>query len=671
MNDQATALQHRRLKAESPLSPEEMNLKAAEVRDGLSMIPEIVVEFMSTDKELSMDRLVGHPMAVGIQDEDEEWRMKRGTCVSLQYLGLFQGFAQYSAIIHPWIWFLTRRVDNRIFQNENVISIIRSVLGDSGFSGNLDIKVSEEYEEREYCVQYGETDYAFICRLMEEEGIYFFFDYSEDTEKMILADGASAHGPGPGGEDVVYAFEGSAEQEREDTIFRWLWAEAVTSGKVTLDDYDFTKARTDLKVSKSMPKGEHQHKNYEIYEYPGSHMDTDLGDKRAKVKMEAVAKEFKTWRGTTNLRTLSVGDTFKLNEHPRDDQNAEYMVTEAIFQYQIEPEEVVDPAAASAHEDDLEAPPGLLDFVKEHSDTFRCQFTAIPKTTQYRAPLVTPWPQIAGLQTAEVVGPSDEEIYTEEYGWIKVQFHWDRLGQKDENSSCWIRTMNPWTGRQWGMVSIPRIGNEVVIQFEGGDPDRPVVVGMLYNDVNMPPYPLPEDKMISGVKTDRYKEGGGFNELIMDDLKESELVRFQSERDYEQIIKNNADITIGLEHQDPGDLTQTIRNSKTETIQKGDHTRTVETGDQTVTLNQGDYFVTMQAGKAEVRAAVSIELICGASSVLIEPAQITITTPTFKVDSSLTAEVSGNLSATLKSQLATTVNGTATVTVQGGIVKIN
>lgn len=663
MNDETTALKNRRLKAESPLSDEELNLKAAEVRDGLSVIPEITLEFMSPDKDLRMDRLVGQTMAVGILDKDEAWRMRRGTCVSIQYLGLFQGFAHYSAEIRPWLWFLTRRTDNRIFQNENVVAIIRNVMSEAGFSGNLDLRLSADYAEREYCVQYAETDYAFICRLMEEEGIYFFFDYSGDTEKMVLADGASAHGPGPGGADVVYAFEGSAEQQREDTVFRWLWGEAVTSGKVTLDDYDFTKPRTDLKVSKAMPQGEHQHRNYEVYEYPGSYLETDLGDDRAKVKMESIAKDFRTWKATTNLRTLSVGDTFSLKEHPRDDQNADYLVTEAVFQYQIEPETAEgEGAPAPEPGDEVEQPPGQLDFVKKHGDTFRCTFTAIPKTTQYRAPQVTPWPRIAGLQTAEVVGPSDEEIYTDEYGRIKVQFHWDRLGEKNENSSCWVRTMNPWTGRDWGMVSIPRIGQEVVIQFEEGDPDRPVVVGALYNDVNMPPYPLPEDRMVTGVKTNRYKEGGGFNELIMDDLKEQELVRFQSERDYRQIVKNNAEITIGLEHQDPGDLTQTIKNAKTETIQEGDHT---------VTLNRGDYFHTMDMGKAVITAATSIELICGQSKIKIEPAQITITTPTFKVDASLTAEMSSQLSSTVKSSLATSVTGSATVTVQGGLVKIN
>lgn len=654
MSDQASALQNRRLKVEGNLPQEKMNLKAAEVRDGLSVIPEFIIEFMSPDKNLNMDDLVGHPMAVGILDKDENWQMKRGTCVALQYLGLFQGFAHYSATVHPWLWFLTRRIDNRIFQEKNVIDIVREVIEIAGFSGKLDLRTSATYQPREYTVQYDETDYAFICRLMEEEGIYFFFDYSGDVEKMVLADGVGAHRPGPGGDAVEYAFEGSAEQQREDTIFRWLWGESVTSGKVTLDDYDFTKARTDLRVLKSMPRGDHANKDHEIYEYPGGYMDTGLGEDRVKVKMEAVAREYRIWRATSNLRTLSVGDLFTLHSHPREDQNAEYMVTSAVFQYQIEPEGGADGNRQTASEDDeVERPPGQLEFVKKHQDTFRCQFTAIEKSTQYRAPQTTPWPTIAGLHTAEVVGPENEEIYTDEYGRIKVQFHWDRLGEKNENSSCWIRTMNPWTGRQWGMISVPRIGMEVVVQFEGGDPDRPIVVGALYNDVNMPPYPLPEDKMISGVKTNRYKGGGGFHELIMDDQSDQELVRFQSERDYRQIVKNNAEITIGLEHQSPGDLTQTIQNSKTET------------------LNTGDLSVDVKAGKATIKAAMSIELICGQSTIKIEPAQITITTPTFKVDADLTAEMSGNLGATMKSNLMSKVSGSTTVVVQGGLVKIN
>jgi type VI secretion system secreted protein VgrG len=670
MTEDATALENRRIKIEGPLPDSEMNIKAAEVRDGISRIPELTVEFMSPNPDFRMTDLVGHPIAVGILDKDEEWRMKRGICVSVQYLGLFQGFAHYTLEARPWLWFLKRRRDNRVFQNENVLTIIQTVLSEAGLSGNLQNDTSGEYIPREYCVQHEETDYDFICRLMEEEGIYFFFDYSGETERLILADGGGAHSPGPGGADVNYAFRGSAEQMREDTVFEWLWSESVTTGMVTLDDNDFTKTRTDLRVAKSIPLGEHRYKNHEIYQYPGGYTESELGDQRVLVKMQAIAATHQVWHATSNLRTLSVGDTIKLNEHPRADQNAEYMVTDAVFQYQIETEETPDDAHP-VDEDAEETAPGRLEFVKKHDDTFRIKFVAIPKATQYRAPLVTPWPEIAGLQPAVVVGPDDEEIYTDEYGRVKIQFHWDRLGDSDENSSCWVRCMNPWTGADWGMIAVPRIGQEVIVQFEQGDPDRPVIVGALYNDVTMPPYALPDKKMVTAIKTNRYKGGGGFHEFMMDDTKEAELLRMQSERDYKQIIKNNAEITVGLEHQDPGDLIQTIQNSKTETIKKGNMTRTVETGNQDVTVNMGDYSVSTDAGKTTITAAVSIELICGASSIKLEPSQITITSPTVKVDAAMSAEVKGGLSATLTSNLAAKVNGSTTVQVVGGIVTIN
>ena len=670
MREDAIAIENRRIKIEGPLSETDMNIKAAEVRDGISRIPELTIEFMSPDPEFRMADLVGQQISVGIQDKDEEWRMKRGTCISVQYLGLFQGFAHYTLEARPWLWFLQRRRDNRVFQNENVVTIIQTVLSEAGLSGNLQNDTSGDYTPREYCVQHEESDYDFICRLMEEEGIYFFFDFSEDTEKLVLADGAGAHSPGPGGADVTYAFRGSAEQMREDTVFEWLWSESVTTGTVTLGDNDFTKTRTDLKVTKSIPLGEHRHKNYEIYEYPGGYTESDLGDQRVLVKMQAIAAKHQVWHAISNFRTLSVGDTINIIEHPRTDQNAEYMVTDAVFQYQIEVEEAAD-EEHPVDEDAEETAPGRLEFVKKHDDRFRTKFAAIPKATQYRAPLVTPWPEIAGLQTAVVVGPPDEEIHTDDYGRVKIQFHWDRLGENNDNSSCWVRCMNPWTGRDWGMIAIPRIGQEIVVQFEQGDPDRPIIVGALYNDVTMPPYPLPDDKTITGIKTNRYKEGGGFHEFIMDDTKEAELLRMQSERDYKQIIKNNAEVTIGLEHQDPGDLVQTVQNSKTETIKMGDMTRTVETGNQDVTINAGDYSVSTDAGKTTVTAAVSIELICGASSIKLEPAQITISSPTVNVDASLSAEVKGGLSATLTSNLLAKVNGSTTVQVVGGIVTIN
>ena len=684
MSDRAEALENRRVKVDSPVSPDKMNLKAAEVREGLSQITEMTVEFMHTDPNFRMKDLVGQPISVSIMDDDDVWHTKRGYCVAVQYLGIFQGLAHYSADVRSWLWFLTRQKDNRIFQEKSVIDIIKDVLGGKGFSSYLDDQTRGTYAKRTYCVQYDESDFAFLSRLMEEEGIYYFFDHTAEPEKLVLADDISAHKTVPGFSNIPYKFEGAEAQQREDCVYRWLWSEAVHTGKVTLDDFDFTKSGTDLKTKNDKPQGAHSHKNYEVYEYPGKHMTTAVGDKRAKVKMEAMAAQHEIWSGACNVRPMAVGSTFALKEHPRADQNADYLVTSAVFQFQIEPEEMdaVDPAVAELsvadrvrhferrrhlvqHEESgtYVQTMSKLDFTKEHTDVFRCEFRAIPKNTPFRAPLATPWPEITGLQTAIVVGKPGDEIHTDEWGRIKVHFHWDRLnGKTDETSSCWIRTMNPWTGKDWGMISIPRVGQEVVIQFENGDPDRPMVVGALYNNVTKPPYALPDNKTMTGIKTNKSKNGGGFNEFVMEDKANNEYVRLQSERDYKEIIKNNAEIEIGLEHKSDGNLKQTIQNDKVETIKMGNDKLTVETGDQKIEIEKGNHSLKVKMGKSLTNAAQEVKLVCGGSSITLTPTAINIKSTMVTVEAQGVNTVKG---AMVK------VQGSGMIQEQAPLIKLN
>jgi type VI secretion system secreted protein VgrG len=331
------------------------------------------------------------------------------------------------------------------------------------------------------------------------------------------------------------------------------------------------------------------------------------------------------------------------------------------------------------------------------------EFEAQPGKTEFKSLRTIPWPEISGLHTAIVTGKAGEEIWTDKYGRIKVQFHWDREGKKDEKTTCWVRVVTPWSGKNWGMVSIPRIGQEVVIQFEEGDPDRPICTGMLYNADTMPPYALPANQTQTGIKTRSSKQGSAetFNELMFEDKKDAELVRFQAQKDHEKLVKNMSTITIGYDKLDKGGnggdgcLSQVVKKNVDETIKEGDHTFTIEKGNQTVsiktdqtetiegkstrtvtgnhaetikegdkstTVKMGDIQVDAKMGKITMTAMKSIELKVGGSSIKLDPTSITIKSTMIKVQA--------NAKLDAKSPM-TTVNGDAMLTLKGGLTMIN
>lgn len=675
-------------------------LSCARVIEGFSQLTRTTVEFRCRDKSLALKEIVGKAMNLKIETFDKGERKILGRCVSAKFLGVDKGFAYFTAEVRPWLWFLTRRANSRVFQELSVPDIIAEVLGDNGFS-DFTKKLQGSYEPREYCVQYRETDFDFLQRLMEEEGIYYFFTHEGAHENMVLADGLSAHTAVPGAAEIEYHPRRSEYRRDEEKIHEWQAMEFSTSGEVTLTDFDFEKPKADLKVSKKIPKGDFAEKTFEIYDYPGHHRDTGLGNKYARVKMEAKAVTHQTWTGVCNVRTMAAGQTFQMTDHPRVSDSAEFLLTQAAHYFQVE----------SARDRDATFPTLLddqQDIGAQEDDRYRCIFSVIPKQEQYRAPLVTPWPEIVGVQTATVVGPSGEEIHTDKYGRIKVQFHWDRLGEKDDTSSCWVRVMMPWTGKNWGMIHIPRLGQEVVVQFEEGDPDRPIVVGMLYNADTMPPYALPSNKTQSGVKTNSSKEGGGFNELMFEDKKGTELVRFQAQHNYRQIVKNDAEITVGLETKKEGDMTTTIHRHLTETLKTGDHTFVVEEGseertiavdmtetiggNETITVGKDSTIdigsnskltigsnlkqkvgsnMTLDVGaKLTIQAGASIELKVGGSSIKIEPTSVTISTMSIKADASMDFVASGGLSAEMSGGVSAKVAGGVEAKVEGGAMAV-
>ena len=385
-----------------------------------------------------------------------------------------------------------------------------------------------------------------------------------------------------------------ADRRRKDHIAEWTREENLTKGKVTLNDFDFLSPTADLKVNNKIEKGSHNHKDYEVYDYPGHYRkNSGLGNTQARVRMEAEAIRHKRWRGASSVRSLGTGYTFKLKNHPEQEANAEYLVVDSVHYLQVAGDFAERETRRGSGRDggamrhDLKAK--NMDFPEEaKGDAYASTFGAIPKQDQYRAPLTTSWPEISGLHTATVTGPSGEEIWTNEHGQIKVQFHWDREGKDDEKSSCFVRVVTPWSGKGWGMVAVPRIGQEVVIQFEEGDPDRPICTGMLYNKDTMPPYTYPEDQTQMGFKTNTSKGGGGYNEWMFDDKKDSEMMRVQAQKDHQMLVKNKSVETIGLDevdagaHDEDGSLSRVVKQHVTETLLEGDHYFTIETGSQEI-----------------------------------------------------------------------------------------
>ncbi|MFT5065238.1 MAG: type VI secretion system secreted protein VgrG [Reinekea sp.] len=702
-----------------PLGSNEMMLKNARVREGLSEITEITVEFFSRNREVEIADILGEPVKIEIKmPGDEPDRAFEGMCISVEYIGDFQGLPLFAAELRSPLWRLTQTRDNRVFQEMTTLNIVMEIFADYGLSADITQKLSNTYKNRTYCVQYDETDYDFVMRLFAEEGIYYYTEEGGKVGKIVLTDDSGQHAPIRAEKDLDFHSWDPTDNRADDYIFEWNERGCLTTGKVTLVDYDFKKPSSELKAVVTSEKGSLNAPN-EFYHYPMRTRDKAEGEAFTKIRVDAEAVRNQTMRGMGNVRAMQVGFRFDLKKHPRESLNQEYLTTRAVHFIEVD---------SDYDDNNIVSPTSIGDSKIESDDRFkrlyRCEFEVIPAETQYRAQFIVPWPKIAGVQTAIVVGPSGEEINVDENGAIQVQFYWDRLGQKDETSSCWIRCAMPWSGKGFGMMAIPRVGQEVVVQFEDGNPDRPICTGMMYNADTTPPYALPANKTQSGIKTRSSKSGSTetFNELMFEDKKDAELVRLQSEKDYVEIIKNSADITIGIEKgpQDGGHLTQTIYGDKKETLTDGNHIFKVETGFQkieikgdhsekiegkstqtitgdrsqtieegalTQTVTKGDYTQTVSAGdvtrnveggnevltlsgdyeissggQITISASTSITLEVGGSSVVIDSSGVTI--------KGTTVEMSGTASADVKGP-AVTVEASGILTLKGATAMIN
>ncbi|OMH38671.1 type VI secretion system Vgr family protein [Motiliproteus sp. MSK22-1] len=636
---------------QSPLGSDTLVFQRMTGQESLGQLFEYKLEMLSEDHSIQFTDLLGQNITVELEAENEETRYFNGFVSQFDYSGTVDRYSIYHAKIRPWLWFLTRTADCRIFQELNATDIIQEVFRDNGFS-DFELSVSRSCTPREYCVQYRESDFDFVSRLMEEEGIYYYFKHESSKHTLVLTDDISSH---ENSGKILY-YPPDQDRRDEQHIDHWRTKTQVRSGKYVADDFDFVKPKQDLE-SRSANPGGHEQSDKEIYDYPGNYYEKGLGDDLTRIRLEELQSVAEVGRGRGNSSKITTGKLFELSDYPREDQNTEYLVTET--QLDIWSDQYISQSASSES--------------NTREDVLRCKFRTLKRTTPFRSPSITPKTRVKGPQTAIVVGPSGEEIYTDKHGRVKVQFHWDRLGKSDENSSCWIRVSQNWAGKRWGGVFLPRIGQEVIVDFLEGDPDRPIITGRVYNGDNTPPYGLPANKTQSGIKSRSSKEGSedNFNELRFEDKKGQEEVYFHAEKDFNRVVENDDTLKVGFDKMDPGDQTIDIYNNRTVTIDQGDDTLTVKTGDRTDTIEKGDdthtvklgnLTVNVNAGKSYHEAAQSIELVCGASSIKLEPAKISIKSPQIeiKADAKLDAE-----------SPMTTVKGTAVLTLKGGVILIN
>ncbi|MDZ7591855.1 MAG: type VI secretion system tip protein TssI/VgrG [Rubrivivax sp.] len=522
---------------------------------GLSQLEQTRLSLLSDKPDLAPDELLGKPMGLAVEMREG---VQRHICgyVTRFGLGRHQGrYFGYEAVVRPWLWFLTRTSDCRIFQNQTVPEIVEAVFKDHAAIANYEFKLVRSYRQRVYCVQYRETDFNFVARLLEDSGIYWYFEHADGSHKLVLVDAATSHAPMPGETRLPYYENAGQVPPDTEYVTRWHYSHAVKPGKTALTSYDFERPSTQLDVQQTLQR-EYTYSDQELFDFQGDYTQKDDGQMLADDRLEEQQCRFERLTGTTNAHALTAGQLFDLVKHPRDDQNAEYLCLQLQLTARQQPGE-------------SGGGPGEL----------ACTFAAMHSDQPFRPLRRTPKPFVQGPQTAVVVGPSGEEIFTDKYGRVKVQFHWDRYAKKDERSSCWVRVASPWAGKSFGFVQIPRMGQEVIVDFLEGDPDQPIITGRVYNAEQMPPWDLPANATQSGVLSRSSKGGayGNANALRFEDKKGSEQVWLHAEKNQDIEVENDETHWVGH------DRTKTIDHDETTHV-KHDRTETVD-NDETITVH--------------------------------------------------------------------------------------
>ncbi|NNK64534.1 MAG: type VI secretion system tip protein VgrG [Gemmatimonadetes bacterium] len=640
---------HRPIRVDSVLGEDVLLLNGFVGTEAISRPFGFRLDLLSTDPEIDPDAVLGTAMVVSIRQHGGSERKVHGLVSRFAQQGRHEGVSTYRAEIVPWLWFLSLSADCRIFQNKDALQIVQEVFSDLGWT-DVTVRCTRSYREREFCVQYRETHLDFVSRLLEEEGIFYFFEHTETAHTLVLADSNSVLDPCPEHHEIplrsggMYADDHIATLERQDSVY---------TGAVALTDYDYLQPPRSLDAFLS---GEGRG---EVFEYRPRWYDAqDHGDRYARVLLERREARRKIVFGKGSCRHFLTGFTFELTGHHRDDLNREYLLTEVSYAVRG----------------------GSYSTWDSHTHDHDVSFVAIPSDVPYRPEPRTPKPRIFGSQTAEVVGKDGEEIWTDEHGRIKVQFHWDRYGEKDENSSCWVRVASRWAGKGWGEIHVPRIGQEVVVDFLEGNPDAPLVTGAVYNGDHPPPWGLPDDQTRSGVKSRSSKGGGGWNEISMDDRKGQEQVTIRAQKDMGVQVLNDQSTTVGNDQSTSVANDQTISVGNDRTISVGGNRSETVSGDTSLTVADGDRTQTVAAGKSDeyVKGDRGVKVDGSAALTVQNSVDVSVGTGDLTVNTGagkVTVDSTGGVHVTTPADVTfngtnVKANGTAGVLIKGAKVTV-
>lgn len=605
--------------------------------EALSAPYRYTLSFRSSLTSAELDKYLGKELGCIIGDAPLV-REIHGVLTSIDEVNDNQGISTYQGILEPRLSLLRLSRDLRVFQHINVPDLVCKVLREHGIN-SIDLRLSAQYAPREYCIQYRESTFDFIHRLLEQEGIYYFFEHSASEHILVLADSPSSHRDTPVGSMPFHPVAGI---QNNQGISAWSIHSSLSASSVAFRGFNMVQAVSVEGESRSREVRQSVD-GIQYVDIAGNDNREELAT-LARLKMEQLESGLMHFRGNCNAWWMSCGETFHLTDHPSSSGH-----------YRIQSMSL----AASSN----------IDGVADYS----CDLLAGSAEKNYRPAQETPIPNVAGIITAKVVGPASEEIYTDEYGRIKIQFHWDNESRHDDSSSCWVRVSQPWTGGRFGGLFLPRVGSEVIVSFMQGNPDYPMVTGTVFNGQNKPPLTLPGDKNQSGFMSRSSKEGTveDGHVFCFDDTKDAEKLLITSQKDLLLTIKNDviSEVSHAVDEKiGAGRTTEITEGSDSLTLKKGDYSIDVQ-GNMTASLTSGNHKMTISGGGSNVKAdnacvlesTQSIELKVGSSKISITPAGITLSATTIKIEGTGTAE--------LKSAMVT-VNGSGTTQIKGGMVTI-
>ncbi len=605
----------------TPLGDNVLALKSFSGSEGLGEPFEFQIDALSEQENIDFDKALGQACTIKLKTYEQKQRFFCGILTNARWVGSEvgeqQNYFNYRLVLRPWFWLLGHRADCRIFLDKDVKEIIKKVFTDAGFSSGTDFKdrTTGNYDKIKYCVQYRETDFVFVSRLMEQYGIYYYFEHQDGQHTMVLANSRASHSAVPDLPQVKYHIQTEAYRRVEQQIDSWVSDRRFCTGKIEFNDYDYLKPPKQLRAPKEASEN-YKRSRFEVYDYPGKYDEQDKGKNFAQFRLEAEQAMDRRRYAGGDAPSLFAGGLVTLEKHPTSAENREYLLVRVSHNFGTQ-------VYGSTQGQGGEAYHG------------HCEF--LPSDRPFRSLPLTPKPRIYGIQTAKVVpkkGDDGEEISTDEHGHIWVQFYWDREPQK----SCPIRVSQSWASKQWGEQFIPRIGMEVVVEFLEGDPDRPLVTGCVYNGDNKVPYELPDNKTQSGLKSNSSKGHNGYNEFMFEDKKGGELIRMHAQKDHLVTVNANQTGKVGVVDPESGsmggDQTWTVGGNRSWTVQQGNDTLEIQLGNQTITLDLGQQSVDAMQG-------INLTVCFGLSAISITPSSISMIAP----EISLTAEAAINIMA--------------------------